>query len=464
MEKFFILLITLGCLTAENNAAYSLGRDFDTKTHDINQIELQITNYGQFGPAWWPKGSSHNYIYGAGLWFGTIDSLTNDTLVTIGYGPHGGECECVPGLKGMLISDTTAIIYMYPSPWPAPAAIFPMAPQARISHQDSWCCFNDCDSTYHVPGDTRPIGIEYYQTIYAWDIPELEDVIFLTYTAKNVSEHKLEDCYIGIAADCDIGNEAGGANDQMAGIVGKWYVVDGESIWVDNLAYQCQEETEPGWSEFTGVIGFDLLGTPEQLGMTALKRFTLDVEPLTDPERYLTLAGYNFQTGVYAPYDTAPSPPEDQRFLLASGPFDLAIDSSVTMVFAIFFAYWKDIFEAPDTALVLVDKWAQYQYDNDWMLSVEETMQLKPGSPLMTLVPNPVAKNTKISFSLPKSGSVSMKLYNTLGQLVKEVFSGYKPAGNYTVHLNTSELAQGTYLLMCDTPAGKISRSLVVLH
>ena len=78
---------------------YQSGREYQVKVHDINQVEMSVSNYGMFGKSeegndgcWWPKGSNHWYIEGAGAWFGTIDPATNDTLVTIGYGPHDPDC------------------------------------------------------------------------------------------------------------------------------------------------------------------------------------------------------------------------------------------------------------------------------------------------------------------------------------------------------------------------------------
>jgi hypothetical protein len=468
MQRLIMVFCIVVLLMANTKTTGQPDREFQLKVHDINQVEMTISNYGKFGQSEvipgcvWPKGSHENYFYGAGIWFGTIDN--GDTLVTIGYGPHGGESEFVPGLQGMSFSDPNAVIFMYPDLWPPPADTFPMAPQDHISHQDSWCCFNDCDSTFHMPGDTRPIGIEVYQTVYAWDVSEIEDIIFFTHEVKNVSDHTLNDCYIGVAADCDIGDDISGGNDQASGIVGKWYVIDSESLWVDNIAYQWQSEEEPLWNGYPGVIGFDLLQTPNDIGMTALKRFTFSLEPNIDAERYAMLAGYNFITGIYEPYDTLPSDPDDQRFLMSSGPFDLEPDESATMIFAVLFANWFGFYTRPDTALVLVDRWAQYQYESGWQLSVEESSFPEISKTSVALSPNPCAGQTQISFSLVKSGMVSLKLYNTLGQLMQKIVQDNMSVGTYTFDVDTRELTQGSYFLILETPEGRTSRSVVVLH
>jgi hypothetical protein len=391
-------------------------RLWDTKIYTINNIEIEITNYGQFRELTWPHGSHEEYLFGAGIWFGTIKEY--DTLVTVGYGPHGAETEFAPGLKGQDPNDPEAVIYMYPAPWPAPIDLFPMAPQDTVSEQDSWCCYNDCDTTYHIPSDTWPIGIEVYQTGYAWNLTPLWDILFLFFEIRNISGYSIEESYAGIVADIDIGYESGVGNDICNGIVGKWYVIDGESLYIDDCGYQWQEEEEGGWSQFPAAVVFDLIQTPfklienedadndgildqyerdsvyfftyvpedlwdvdkdgipdwrdqseiPQCGMTAFKRFTLNLEPNKDNERYMTLAGYNFKTGAYEPYDTIPPDPDDQRILMASGPFTLEPDSSVIIGIAVMCAKWYDIFFTPDSALVTLDHAAQYTFDHNWLL------------------------------------------------------------------------------------------------
>ncbi|MCX6149418.1 MAG: T9SS type A sorting domain-containing protein [Ignavibacteriales bacterium] len=59
--------------------------------------------------------------------------------------------------------------------------------------------------------------------------------------------------------------------------------------------------------------------------------------------------------------------------------------------------------------------------------------------------PNPFNPSTKISFSLPSDGYVSLKLYNTLGSEVETLSSEFKKAGNYEVTFNASRLNSGVY-------------------
>jgi hypothetical protein len=525
MYKYILGLMGAVLLLAHTRDPVAANRIFDIKVHNINNVEICITNFGKIGQdatnnpgCWWPTGSGQNYIYGAGIWFGARDSVASDsvdTLVTIGYGPHGGEFEFTPGLSGQDPMLDYVMIYMYPDPWPAPVDSFPMAPQDVVSEQDSWCCYNDSNPDYHVPNDTRPIGIEVYQTVYAWDEPDVADIVFLTCEVKNVLGYDIKDCYYGICTDCDVGNEAGtAANDICTGIVDRWYVVDSESIRVNNLAYQWQEQVEPGWASYPGVIGFDLLQTPfdlvpgedkdedgipdeyecdsvyywynvppnqwdvdgdgvpdwrdpsqwPQIGMTALKRFTLSLEPNLDNERYLTLAGYNFQTMQYEPYDTMIPQPDDQRFMLACGPFDLAPDSTVTIIFAIMFADWYGLYETPDTALALVDQYAQEWYDMYWYLytGVEE-FSGQPITAAFSMIPNPVPDRAQLQFNVAQPGRVTVMIYNSAGQLVKRVVDEVRLAGQHSVVVDNDGLSSGTYFAVLKTATHTETRSFIVL-
>lgn len=59
--------------------------------------------------------------------------------------------------------------------------------------------------------------------------------------------------------------------------------------------------------------------------------------------------------------------------------------------------------------------------------------------------PNPFNSLTKIKFSIPKSGFVQIKVYDTLGNQIKTLFHEHKQAGIYEVEFNGNELPSGVY-------------------
>jgi hypothetical protein len=60
--------------------------------------------------------------------------------------------------------------------------------------------------------------------------------------------------------------------------------------------------------------------------------------------------------------------------------------------------------------------------------------------------PNPFNPNTIISYSLPKPGNVTLKVYDILGKEVASLVNEYKSEGNYNVNFNASRFASGVYI------------------
>ena len=77
--------------------------------------------------------------------------------------------------------------------------------------------------------------------------------------------------------------------------------------------------------------------------------------------------------------------------------------------------------------------------DNQTVRSIPENYHLTQN------YPNPFNPTTKISYSIPQPGFVSLKVYNTLGQEVSTLVSEFKRPGNYEASFNASQLASGVY-------------------
>ncbi len=167
----------------------------------------------------------------------------------------------------------------------------------------------------------------------AWQGPVAEDIVFLRYEFVNQSTSTMQRCYAGIGLDPDIGD---GSDDMFGAVYHRWVRHGPDSIYVDHVAWVYDNDGhEPGW-DTVGIVGTVLMRTPGNLGATAIKKFTIDIDPVTDPAQYLTLAGYDYRTGIYSPIDTSIDlQPADKRFLVASGPFDLAPGQTESLVVVI---------------------------------------------------------------------------------------------------------------------------------
>ena len=77
--------------------------------------------------------------------------------------------------------------------------------------------------------------------------------------------------------------------------------------------------------------------------------------------------------------------------------------------------------------------------------------------------PNPFNPTTKIHFALPSALRVSLKVYNTAGQLVTTLLDGYRQAGWHEVTWDASDLSTGLYIYQLETSGKTFSRKAILV-
>jgi len=60
--------------------------------------------------------------------------------------------------------------------------------------------------------------------------------------------------------------------------------------------------------------------------------------------------------------------------------------------------------------------------------------------------PNPFNPTTLISYQLPVTSNISLKIYSLLEQEVATIFEGMRQPGNYNVTFDASKLTSGVYI------------------
>ncbi len=288
---------------------------FDCRYTTLGQWEIIITNWGPFGGwypqglGYWPRYSGHNFIQGSGMWIGGI-LPTGDTAVSIAYNMSNGNSEYAPGFPRTNHDDQLWRVYY---------STDDNYPFMARSMEDGYAVFNDFDplhqfpDSFHVP---KPIGIRLSQYTSVWPRGWADDLVFIKYVISNDTTYTIDSLYAGFAMDFDIGNESGSnAND--------FFVYDGPR----KLFIGIQAASEPGWDSI-GMIGLKLLSSHL---ISSFKRFTLNLNPRYDGQIYKSLAGYNFRTGAYEPFDTIPPPPDDQRVSMNTGPFNILPGDSLIL-------------------------------------------------------------------------------------------------------------------------------------
>jgi len=355
---------------------------YDVQWFDLNHWSSPVENWGPWGydltqssgvaGGSWPQPLENFYVFCAGPWFGAIlPSPSAETLCTVFYNPNSGGGEGDPTLcrywrdGGGNMRDR---IYKYPGDWPPSHSRFPMAPLWRLSDMDMWCCFCDSNPDNHTPPG-RPLGIDVYLTVYGFADSLAQDFFFLKYELANCLGDSIRHAYFGMMLDADIGNHA----DDLTGLIlDRLFQVGPDTIRVKNTGYAYDYDTVEvagsTWESGTpGIVAVMVLSTPDSLGLTAFKKFMWGADTMNDADQYLSLAGYNYKTGAYEPYDSIDVSPGDKQVLLATGPFNLAPDSVLT--------FWYVIIASPCdlSELALRCKWAREYYDNRLAGVAEET-------------------------------------------------------------------------------------------
>jgi hypothetical protein len=88
-----------------------------------------------------------------------------------------------------------------------------------------------------------------------------------------------------------------------------------------------------------------------------------------------------------------------------------------------------------------------------------ETSSIKPFS---ILYPNPAENIAYLDFNLYRNSNINYTIYNTIGQIVKQVSLGKIPLGNHTESIDLSNIAIGTYTIQIVIDSEIFNQKLIV--
>lgn len=77
--------------------------------------------------------------------------------------------------------------------------------------------------------------------------------------------------------------------------------------------------------------------------------------------------------------------------------------------------------------------------------------------------PNPFNPSTRIKVSLTRGGLVSLTVFNVIGQVVRVLENGYKPAGEYLYNVNMDGFASGVYFYTLKQGTNSITKKMLLL-
>ena len=393
----------------------SSGQSIDTeKTIDVNNIEMFVTNLGSF--AWdlttgnpgliFPKGTIKTPVFASGIWVGAkVGGATRVTVAEYsqefvpGIMEDSTNAPDVPRFRVYKINkgDTPASNPDY-ADWPVAdgAPVDSLGNPLVLGDQTLWCVYNDADPSAHTndAGRTSPLGVEIQQTTFAFNRRgALGNTIFLKFKLINKGRDTLENTYISVWSDPDLG----GAADDLVGcdtLLSLGYCYNATN------ADQLYGTTPPavGYDFFQGPI---VPGNPtdtawvsgeprpgfKNLPMTSFNKYINGTDPRNSTQSYQYMMGLDAVAGLGAPYINPitgevttfvmsgdpvtgtgwlDANPSDRRFLLTSGPFTMAPADTQEVVTAIIVAQGADRLSSI-SVLKLYDQKAQAVFDRNFI-------------------------------------------------------------------------------------------------
>ena len=107
------------------------------------------------------------------------------------------------------------------------------------------------------------------------------------------------------------------------------------------------------------------------------------------------------------------------------------------------------------------------QIDTDGKYEYSKVIEVDLGTPkeysLLQNFPNPFNPSTKIKFRLPEKQMVSLRVFNMLGEMVKNLIHEEREAGTYTVAFDGSGLPSGIYMYRLETANYIANRKMVLV-
>ena len=366
--------------------------------HNVGRVLLQMTNIGDVGNPYnprlttvpsceWPPGSGNDYLYAAGPWIGALDASGIPHVTTALYdqefSPELTPANVCVSLPIDQVPDIREAYEGIPGGNRViSASVNPDDDGDGLVDEDFLNGLDDdgdgrCDEDYSAIGQQMfaceyidyqpeirqifpehvPLGIKVQQTSYAWATPGQNDFVGIDYKIINKSGRSLRNVYVGIFADCDIGNRAirGYFLDDMAGLIDTTVTYIGATgepvkrriqmgyMW-DNPDDPARPQDNKG-GDAPGYIGCMFLNhttdpaglvAPSHVGITAFKFFSGSAsfaaggDPENDAQRYQLMS--DPQLRPEATGQIISQRPLDYRFIMATGPFKQILpDSALTI-------------------------------------------------------------------------------------------------------------------------------------
>ena len=103
-------------------------------------------------------------------------------------------------------------------------------------------------------------------------------------------------------------------------------------------------------------------------------------------------------------------------------------------------------------------------FNSSVVTSVQRIDAAVPGNfNLSQNYPNPFNPTTKVRYSIPASGPVTLRVFNILGAEVATLVNEVQHAGVYVVDLNAAKLSSGVYFYRIDAGSFTSTKKMILM-
>jgi len=380
--------------------------------HNAGNVILSIgtdSELGDFGApgssAYWPKTNGYDYLFDGGLW--ATCRVRGDTAMVVHDYPSGG--------------------FSWKQTYGSTCKL------ARgISDQDGDLTYDDLSVL------TGPIGLTVHQRSYQWSDSTRDDFIIFKYTIFNRGDNgTLNGLYIAQWLDPDVAVETTPFDNLVD------YDNERHMLYIYNM------NGDP-----SGLFGLRLLGA-SKTPCTVLA-YAAGEDPVTPGDHYRYMA----QGNIFVPTSI-----NDYRFLLTAQPLTLSPNDSSTVAYGIVLGNGQaeletnaDTMEAIYEAELAEKGGSNAVQQQAVNLAVPDRFQLKQN------YPNPFNPSTSVSFDVPKSSFVTLRVFNLLGQQVATMVAKNLPPGTHRYNFDAGNLPSGVYLYCLRAGDYVETRKMVLLR
>jgi len=376
-------------------------------THDINAIELTLTNNGRLGFYDFPANTQ-----GIGFVFNGVNDLYEGGLIV---GTSSTKIvDVVRNDAGANQQDQDFVSNNF----------YTLTTPGLVSQQDGWTTFTDGGAT-----SANQIGLQINMYSYAYSDPVNSKYLLLRYDIKNKGALQLTNLYAGIFLDWDLGDYSS-------------YVSRYDST--RNLGY-CFDSSRQD-SAYVGIRALDGAASYRSL----VNVMNID---LSRAGKWSWISGGFGQTSAG---------PADIHHVISSGPYTINLGDSVIIGFALV---------AGDSSLANIQQnadAAKAQWNllrNGGFIPVTISGDVSPPLTfgLAQNYPNPFNPTTKLEFQIARRSLVSLKIFDLLGREVATLVDEERSPGSYRVNWDASRFPSGVYFYRLQAGSFMETKRMVLL-